>query len=196
MAQGEARSGGGAGDRIFRPFEASAPEVEVDARAVQIVLSGIVLRGVGVELLRRAGIDPNAQVRWHPWQAWLNVFRTISEKLGPDTLYSIGYRVPYVIEFPAQEMRDVPSALRAIDVAYHHAHRNGEIGCYEFTELGVGSWIVRCSNPYPCDFDLGIIQSLVERYRGTLLYSVHHVSGPCRKLGGSECRYQVLRQPR
>lgn len=196
MAQGEHQASNGAGERAFRPFEAGSTEVEVDSHAVHIVLSGIVLRGVGLELLRREGIDPNADVRWHPWQSWLNVFRTISERLGPDTLYSIGHRVPYVVEFPANEMRDVPTALRAINVAYHNAHRNGDIGCYEFIENGDGSCLIRCNNPYPCDFDFGIIQSLVDRFRGSLLYSVHHVSGQCRKLGGSECRYQVMRQPR
>lgn len=183
-------------ERIFRPFEASSPDVEVDGRSVESVISGMMLRSVGLELLRRHGIEPSASRRWFSMQAWLNVFRTISERLGPDTLYSIGHRIPVVADFPAETMKDVASALRSIDIAYHNSHRNGEIGCYQFIENGDGSYVIRCNNPYPCDFDLGIIHALVERYRGSQIYMAQHVPGACRKYGGAECRYQVTRQPR
>jgi len=182
--------------RVFRPFEASSPAVEVDGRTVLSVISGMMIRSVGVELLRREGLDSIKADGWLSQQAWLNVFRVISERLGPDTLYSIGYRIPTSADFPGHLMKDVATALQSIDIAYHTAHRHGEIGCYEYSQLQDGTYHIRCNNPYPCDFDLGIISSLVERFRGSQLYSVTHVPGACRKLGGAECRYQVTRQPR
>lgn len=182
--------------RTFRPFEASSSTVEVDGRTVQSVISGMMLRSVGLELLRREGLDPLRPERWYPMQAWLNVFRTIHERLGADTLYSVGYRIPQAAEFPSHMMKDVATALQSIDIAYHNAHRNGDIGYYEFIQLGDGTYQIRCNNPYPCDFDLGIISSLVERFRGSLVFNVVHVAGSCRKIGGAECRYQVTRQPR
>ncbi len=181
---------------MFRPFEASSSKVEVDGRTVVAVLGGMMIRGVGLELLRKEGIvEPNG-ARWYNMQAWLNVFKRISERLGPDTLYSIGYRIPSAAAFPEEAMRDVASALQSIDIAYHNAHRNGEIGCYEYSEPQPGIYCVRCDNPYPCDFDLGIISALVDRFKGSTQYSVSHVAGPCRKRGGDECRYHVMRLPK
>ncbi len=182
--------------RVFRPFEASSPAVEVDGRTVLSVISGMMIRSVGIELLRREGILEAKIESWFSQQAWLNVFRAISERLGPDTLYSIGYRIPTSATFPDHRMKDVATALESIDIAYHNAHRNGEIGCYEYKQIMDGTYQIRCNNPYPCDFDLGIISSLVERFRGSQIYAVSHVPGVCRKLGGAECRYQVTRQPR
>lgn len=182
--------------RVFKPFEASSPAVQVDGRTVLSVISGMMIRSVGVELLRREGLSELTPDGWFSQQSWLNVFRAISERLGPDTLYSIGYRIPSSAEFPADQMKDVATALQSIDIAYHNAHRNGEIGCYEYLPIVDGTYQVRCNNPYPCDFDLGIVSALVERYRGSQTYSVNHVPGSCRKLGGAECRYQVTRQVR
>ena len=196
MAEPSTSTDGRTEERIFRPFEASSSAVEVDGRTVHSVISGMMLHSVGRELLRREGLDPLKPERWYPMQSWLNVFRTISERLGADTLYSVGYRIPQAAEFPAHMMKDVSTALQSIDIAYHHAHRNGDIGCYEYSQVGEGIHQIRCNNPYPCDFDLGIIDSLVDRFRGSQVFNVVHVTGTCRKLAGAECRYQVLRQPR
>jgi hypothetical protein len=185
-----------AAPRVFRPFEASSSAVQVDGRTVLSVISGIMIRSVGQELLRREGLSELTSDGWFPQQAWLNVFRVISERLGTDTLYSIGYRIPTSAEFPDHAMKDLATALQSIDIAYQNSHRNGEIGCYEYRQVGEDCYQVRCNNPYPCDFDLGIISSLVERFRGSQLFTVAHVPGACRKLGGADCRYQVTRQPR
>lgn len=178
---------------MFKPFEASSPDVEVDGRTVLAVTSGVMIRSVALELLAREGMVHVKPDGWYSQQAWLNVYRRISEKLGDDTLFSIGTRIPYSAEFPAEMMKDVKTALQSIDVAYHNAHRNGEIGCYAYTEIEPGLHEIRCDNPYPCDFDLGIIHSLVERFRGSQQFSIEHVPGHCRKKGGPECRYRVKR---
>jgi hypothetical protein len=190
------QTGNNVAARVFRPFEASSSAVQVDGRTVLSVISGMMIRSVGQELLRREGLEELTPDGWFSQQAWLNVFRAISERLGPDTLYSIGYRIPYSAEFPAHMMKDVATALESIDVAYHNAHRGGEIGCYEYSQVVEGTFQIRCNNPYPCDFDFGIVNSLVERFRGSQMYYVTHLPGSCRKLGGAECRYQVTRQPR
>ena len=172
MAEPSTSTDGRTEERIFRPFEASSSAVEVDGRTVHSVISGMMLHSVGRELLRREGLDPLKPERWYPMQSWLNVFRTISERLGADTLYSVGYRIPQSAEFPSLIMKDVATALQSIDIAYHHAHRNGDIGCYEYSQVGEGIYQIRCNNPYPCDFDLGIIDSLVDRFRGSHVFNV------------------------
>ncbi len=158
---------------MFKAFQASSPTVEVDGRTVVAVSSGILVGAVARELLATAGLEHVKPEGWYPQQAWLNVYRAIQDNLGPDTLYSIGRRIPYSAEFPDEQMFDVPSALAAIDVAYHTAHRGGEIGMYRYVEVGMDHYQIQCDNPYPNVFDLGIIESLVERYRGRLQFDVN-----------------------
>ena len=98
-----------------------------------------------------------------------------------------------------------------IDVAYHMNHRNGrqEI-MYDPQRTparldGIGSYrcdfapdkreaVLVCDNPYPCQFDQGIITEMVHRFKpqDSLYARVNHVSGvPCRKRGDASCTYQV-----
>jgi hypothetical protein len=181
---------------MFRPFEASSPEVQVDGRTILAVVNGIMIRSVANELLAREGLSAIQPEAWYSQQAWLNVYRRIAEKLGSDALFAIGTRIPYYAEFPTERMRDVPTALQAIDHAYHTAHRGGEIGVYAYSQPEPGIHELRCANPYPCDFDMGIIHSLIERFRGSQQYMLEHVAGSCRKRGDAECRYRVRRLPR
>ncbi|MBX3459164.1 MAG: hypothetical protein KF696_04230 [Planctomycetes bacterium] len=164
---------------MFRAFVASSPEVEVDGRTVVAVTGGILVGAVARELLASCGLERVEPEGWYQQQAWLDVYRAIHEHLGADTLYSIGRRIPYSAEFPDEQMFDVPSALAAIDIAYHNAHRGGEIGVYRFVEVGMDHYQVQCDNPYPNVFDLGIAESLVERFHGRMQFKVelHQAQG-------------------
>ena len=184
---------------MFRPYEASSTSVEVDGRTILAVVNGMMIARVGAELLAREGLRDIQPDGWYDQQAWLNVFRTIADRLGEDTLYSIGYRIPYSAEFPADRMHDVATALESIDIAYRNAHRGGEIGCYEYSRYELDSHQIRCDNPYPCAFDMGIVWSLVERFRGSQKYEVYHLNAKdraCRNKGGHECVYRVVALPR
>jgi hypothetical protein len=89
--------------------------------------------------------------------------------------------VPYAAEFPEEQMIDVSSALQSIDVAYHVAHRAGEIGHYKYVEAGLDQYEIHCDNPYSNDYDLGIVTSLVERFRGRFQFDVRmkkHAGNP------------------
>lgn len=158
---------------MFRVFQASSPEVEVDGRTVLAVVSGMLVGSVARELLTSCGLSLVQTAQWYPQQAWLDVYRKIHDHLGPDTLNSIGRRIPYTADFPDEQMFDVPSALQSIDVAYHLAHRGGEIGQYKFVEVGMDHYEIHCDNPYPNEFDIGIIASLVERFHGRLQFNVN-----------------------
>lgn len=180
---------------VFRPYQASSPEVEVLGAAVLAVSHGIMLGGVASELLAMEGLEDIVESGWYNQQKWLNVFRRIETALGSDTLFAVGTRIPFTAVFPPN-LRSLAAALRSVDEAYHHNHRNGEIGCYEYRGLGEDAHQVRCSNPYPCDFDHGIVCALVERFRGNQRYLVTHGPSSCRKKGDDECRYIVTPQVR
>ncbi|MCC6465272.1 MAG: hypothetical protein IT463_08040 [Planctomycetes bacterium] len=177
---------------MLRVFEASSPRVEVDGRTVLAVVNGMLVGSVAQELLEAQGLSGVKPEAWYPQQAWLNVYRAINDELGPDTLYSIGRRIPQSAEFPEQ-MYDVPTALSAIDVAYHKAHRNGEIGEYRYLELGLDHYQIHCDNPYPNIFDLGIVTSLVERFRGRLQFRITMLQRGAGRLWDNACAFDISR---
>jgi len=178
---------------MFRVYEASSPKVEVDGRTVVAVVNGMLVRPLARELMEAEGIRNVSPGDWIPKQAWLNVCRSVQENLGADTLYAIGRRIPYSAEFPDEQMHDVPSALAAIDVAYHMAHRGGEIGVYKYVEAGPEHYQIQCDNPYPNVLDLGIVTSLVERFRGRLQFKVRMLPQPRGTLWDNACIFDVHR---
>ena len=76
-------------------------------------------------------------------------------------------------------------------MGYHMNHRGGEIGSYTLTQIESNRAVMVCNNPYPCDFDRGILVSSVRGFAGTttLVTEKHDASQGCRKLGGESCTY-------
>jgi hypothetical protein len=179
---------------VFKAFQASSPEVEVDGRTVLAVTSGILVGPVARELLESCGLVDIQPEGWFNQQAWLDVYRKINDYLGPDTLYSIGRCIPYSAEFPADQMHDVATALASIDVAYRNAHRNGEIGCYRYVEAGLDHYEIHCDNPYANQFDLGIITSLVERFHGRFQFETRVKSPAANPDEDNACIFEIVRK--
>jgi hypothetical protein len=50
-----------------------------------------------------------------------------------------------------------------------------------------------CANPYPCDFDRGIVEAMAGRFRpqGSVPVVRHDGAQPCRKTGGESCTYLI-----
>lgn len=178
---------------MFKAFQASSPEVEVDGRTVLAVQNGMLVDSVARELFESCGLENIEPAGWFSQQKWLDTYRKIHDYLGADTLYSIGRKIPYSAEFPEEQMNDVPSALASIDVAYHMAHRGGEIGHYKYVEVGLDHYEIHCDNPYSNEFDIGIITSLVERFRGRFQWDVR-MKGPAENPAeDNSCEIEIVR---
>ncbi len=174
-------------------FIAFEDGVEVNGETVLSVVDGSVMKEKAMTILERNGIAQPISGSWYSQQAWLNAFREIADSIGPRTLHSIGLKIPDNAKFPPG-IDSVPSALAAIDVAYHMNHRYGEIGHYLFESVDERSARMICNTPYPCEFDRGIIESMALRCmpEGAVLVTVDHESdAQCRKYGADACIYQV-----
>lgn len=156
----------------MKAFVASSPEIEVDGRTMLADIEGIMIGAVRRELFGRFAMADVKPEGWYPLQNWLNVYRFINDEIGPDTLYSIGWRIPYAADFPVEDIHDVGSALSSLNDVYQSAHRNGDVGSYRFVELGLDHYQIHCDTPYPNQFDMGIVKSLVERFRGRFNFDV------------------------
>ena len=182
--------------------------VEVNSQTIAVILEGMPgFRSHALKILEENGIHCLEPGLWIPLRNWLNAFRAIGESIGQSTLFAIGKRVPSVADFPPA-INSVQTALASIDVAYHMNHRLGEqllfvaetgellegIGHYLYQATGFRSATMVCENPYPCRFDEGIIQTLVDRYKpeDSLYVQVEHdADRPCRNLGGESCTFHV-----
>jgi hypothetical protein len=141
---------------------------------------------------------------WYPLAKWLTVYNAIAKDVGVNSLYTIGKKVPENIELPPQ-VTDIRSMFGSLNIAYHLNHRkNGELMFDTSTgkkQEGIGNVIcemasgeqrltLKFENPYPCEFDRGLIHSFATRFEPAARV-VHDNAAPCRKKGASSCTYVV-----
>ena len=174
-------------------FRAFASGVEVNGETVLSVVAG--LKGftdAGLKLLAENGIENPQPGQWYSQQAWLNAFKSIAEGVGPSALKSIGNMIPANAQWPP-EVDTIEKGLASIDVAYHINHRGGEIGYYHFESTGFRSGQMVCKNPYPSDFDLGIIEAVARKFAPEGAFVVVRLDemAPTRKQGADACTYWV-----
>ncbi len=187
-------------------FKAMHSDIEVNGQTVLSVVNGLgEMKSLGLRILERNNIRDPEPNNWYSQQDWLNAFSYFAEKVGPNTLFLIGNSIPENADFPS-DIDDIEKALSSLDIAYHMNHRlagellfnsetgqmNEGIGHYRFNKIDDNNAEVICDNPYPCDFDKGIIDAVVRKFNsGSPFTNLVHADGSCRKDGDNHCRYIV-----
>jgi len=172
-------------------YVAFAPDVEVNGATVLSITAG--MGPASKPILAAHGFDNVKPDAWYSQQAWLDTFHEISQLPSNESdLVSIGMEIPDNAMFPP-DIDSIVAALQSIDVAYHMNHRGGEIGHYTATVVNDHQVDVVCDNPYPCDFDYGIIFSMARRFcpNGMFAHIEHDEDCPCRKNSADSCTYHV-----
>ena len=195
----------------FRAFESG---IEVNGQTVWAIVDGFSSKQTPSRILVEEGIGvlgPDGVVQldpagWYSQEAWLRAFEKISQVLGPQALFSIGQRIPQNAIFP-KWVEGIDSGIRSIDVAYHLNHRKGGVVMFDERASepmlhGIGHYgyerphpqkkliVCECRNPYPCDFDRGIVMAVARRFEpaATLVHLDEHT---CRNRGSDACTYHV-----
>ncbi len=178
-------------------YKAFSPKVEVNGQTVLSIVDGMGAYKIGaLQILEENGIKDPKPNQWYSQQAWLNSFKAIAEKIGNNTLFVIGKKIPENADFPP-DIDSIEAALQSIDVAYHMNHKGGEIGEYKYKKPDEEKNEVEmvCNNPYPCDFDRGIIEATARKFappnKATRVRVTHDNTKPCRKKGNDSCTYHV-----
>lgn len=147
-----------------------------------------------LQILNKYNINP-VEDQWYNQQDWLDAFKEMYETIGTTTLYLIGKVIPKNAEW-TDDIETLEDALRSIDIAYHLNHKGGVIGHYKLTrfdELSKKATMV-CKNPYPCDFDRGIITYMLRKYKpeDSYDYGVYlDKSKETRLMGGESCTFNI-----
>jgi hypothetical protein len=173
-------------------FIAFDPNVEVLGHAV--IANTIGVDGDVARLMAAHGLEMIIPTEWYPQQWLLNAMRDIANQKYNVTqnLVGMGIRVPTTAALPP-DINSIPSAMMMLDVAYHMNHRNGEIGEYRAEVVGEKRIRMVCRNPYPSDFDYGLIYGFARRFRpanGSFVVTVDE-QAPSRKRGDESCTYDV-----
>jgi hypothetical protein len=174
-------------------FKAFAPGVEVNGETVLSLVDGMgAFKETGLKILAAHGIADIKPGHWYPQQAWLDAFKDIAGKMGASTLLAIGRTVPANAKWPPH-VDSIDKALASIDMAYHMNHRGGEIGHYTFQSTGPKSGKVVCKNPYPSEFDQGIVYTVAHKFAppGTVPQVKLDETAPTRKKGADACTFLV-----
>jgi hypothetical protein len=194
----------------FVPFEAG---IEVRGLTVYAVVDGFgSFKRVPSDILLELGVGragPDGLLRlhedeWIPQALWLQGFELLSRKVGDGALFGVGQKLPANAVFPPWVV-DVHSAIKSVDFAYHMNHRkHGQLMLDEATGLmleGIGHYgyaptfgedriVARCENPYPCDFDRGLLTALARKF-AKQVWVEHLEPETCRKKGADHCSYAV-----
>lgn len=148
----------------MRLYTASSPKVEVNGETIYSIVDGMgVFKNKALKILAENGIENPLPGQWYSQQDWLNSFKTISENVGDLTLFNIGIKIPENANFPS-EIENVHKALSSIDVAFQMNHKGGSIGYYKYHKTGEDSAVIVCDNPYPDEFDKGIITAMCRKF--------------------------------
>jgi hypothetical protein len=197
-------------------FKTYEPDIEVLGASLNAVLEAFsVFPALAQKFLKRyemvdrrngrARANPD---KWYPLDEFLAAYEAIYTSVGPRTLFTIGQRIPDAAVFPPT-VKDIYTAVKSVNVAYHMNHRKhgqvmfdpstGEmlegIGHYGYYAVpGEKRIVSKCQNPYPCEFDMGIMSSMANRFQPQSF--VEHDIGPCRAQGGASCTYVISWHPR
>lgn len=145
----------------------------------------VVCRHLGVEAL---GSDANA---WFPAAKFLAAMSELQDQFGAPFMRKVGSFIFDKAVFPPG-IDDVQKGMQLLDVAYYTNHQNvtpGQIGGYHWKADRERGGLMSCDNPYPCAFDIGIIETITHRFEKGA--RVEHEAGPCRHNGDDLCRYRV-----
>ncbi len=170
-------------------YVAFDPNTEV--RGVTMLSINQAIGAKALPVLEKYGIQDINPESWYPQQTYLNAFREI-DKMGFFNMVSIGMRIPDLALFPPIE--NVHEALSLLNTAYQMNHRHGDIGEYHYEKVSRHEALLVCRNPYPSDFDYGLIYRLVQKFlphdsKGAVV--IRDEGSPTRKKGADSCTYIV-----
>ncbi len=188
---------------IYKPFEQG---IEVlGASMVSVIASLPSIPFIVEKYFKKADLPVSSEIKpdiWYSQEKWLQVFKVIFDKTGPNTLFNIGKKIPENAVFPTN-LTSIEEALQSIDIAYHMNHRrNGRIlyesgiilegiGHYSYTKIpDQNKIIMTCENPYHCAFDKGIITAMAQKFEPTALI-MHDNTKECRILGADSCTFII-----
>jgi len=174
-------------------YQAVSSDSEVLGKNILTYISAMgAFQAIGKRILSQHGIDENPlPEKWYNHQEFLNSIKEIASKTGVNTIRSIGMRVAEQAAFPPQ-VHSFEDALFSLNHSYQASHRGDNLSSKEVSKIKENQYEVIITTPYPCDFDIGYLRGLANRFLENFVLTVtHDPQKPCRNTGGDSCTYVV-----
>ncbi len=141
---------------------------------------------------------------WYPLTDKIRILAEVKTRVGATTVRRVGEKIPDNAIFPPS-IKDVHSAIAAIDVAYHMNHRKDGVVMFDGKTgkmiEGIGHYGYRavpgqdriisvCDSPNLSEYDEGILLAMARRFEATATVDLDP-SKPTRRAGGSSCTFVV-----
>ncbi|ATB33795.1 hypothetical protein [Melittangium boletus] len=172
-----------------------ASDVEVLSLNVHSLLGAFNLQEGEVQrILASHGVmmEPGDVRSWFPLEAIIRSLEEIRVRIGTQTLRAIGHQVPRNTVLPPH-IESFVTILPLLNDTYRMNHRGeGDIGGYHYQPLEKNSAWLRCDNPYPCEFDQGLLEAFHARFppkSNAFRLRIEHGPEGCRATGAEACAY-------
>jgi len=189
-------------------FEVYEKGIEIIGKDIKATIDGMgVFKNTALKILSDVGLDNMVfdDKHWYSQEKWLEALKIISKQVGPKILFNIGKSIIDNAVLPP--IKNIEDALELMDIAYHMNYRNKYgrrlydpvkkimsegIGHYKYQRAKGGKTkaLMICDDPYPCDYNMGIITSFSKKFE-TLATIRHADHLPCKKNGADSCTYLV-----
>jgi hypothetical protein len=145
-------------------YKAFSPNIEMVGQAVIGLIEGLgAFESIALQILSKHGIVNPQPDKWYPQQDYLDAFKEIVTKTGPKTVQQTATRIIDFAKWPPGT-DTFEKALTALPQAYQMNHRGGDPGKYEYIKTGDNQAKVICTNPYPDEFDKGLLLGIVSKF--------------------------------
>jgi hypothetical protein len=175
-------------------FKIKDPNAEVIGESILALVEGMgVFKSTAIKYLEENGIKNPTPGKWYKLKDYLIAYQKIYEKLGDMTLKVIGMKVPEKAVLPPN-LDSIDKLLEGelLDKAYHMNVRGDQLGNYLFQKNASKKGVMTCTNPFPCAFDMGLINGFMNKLRRSGdIPQVKHIEGPCRMKGQDMCKYNI-----
>jgi hypothetical protein len=173
-------------------FKSPTPGVVIYGTSILSMVDGMgAFRSNALKILEENGIKDIKPNNLYSQQKFLNSLKIIYERLGDVTIKVIGMKIPDKVQLPSN-IESIDQILHSIDRIYNMNHQGGDCGHYKFEKTGKSEGIIVVDTPYPCSFDIGLIEAFMNKFRedGSIPSLKHH-SEECRMKGAPACEYRV-----
>ncbi|MDD4962653.1 MAG: hypothetical protein PHI11_01900 [Gallionella sp.] len=148
-------------------FIAFEKDAEVAGHAILTCLScfPVYYRADVESILKEKNILDITPDKWFNLQNYLDVFKEISMRYGPNTLFNVGLAVGDSIPFPPEATLE--AVLTGWDSGYRSHHRNATLGYIKLLSFDYQAKkaVVEVKTSYPCHFARGMTMGFARRFK-------------------------------
>jgi hypothetical protein len=179
----------------MREFECADETITVGQGVVEAFIDAFgPHRARGEQVVRRhlgvdeVGADTDQRV---PVVRLFGAMAELQDQFGGRFMRQVGSFVFDKAVFPPG-IDTLGKGMSVINDAYYMNHSEnaaGRIGGYRWQAAAGREGTMLCDGPYPCAFDLGIVDTIARRFE--LTAKVFHETGSCRARGDAACFFGV-----